>query len=209
MFLRSGNLMLTFLLSYHVRVSSKNQVNFRYRRYSKVLMIASYRFLIFLHYLCFGGHGIYCRHSHWATMFEWPRKSMLTSDTGGTQRYWWLWLIDIWNFSLFMFSRSGNPLMTFLRSYRIRVISKIWVNFRFKRFSVVLMILNFHNFFNFYVFEVKLFIAGIPTKLPCLGDFEYPGQPSVLELLSMSDLENLQNRKLYFYFRGPSSIVAQ
>ena len=60
--------------------------------------------------------------------------------------------------------------------------------------------MNFHNFFSIYVFEVKLFIAGIPTELPCLGDFEYPGQPSVHELLSVGDLENLKNRKLFWIF---------
>ena len=63
--------------------------------------------------------------------------------------------------------------------------------------------MNFHNFFNICVFEVKLFIASIPAKLPCSGDFEYPAQPSVHELLSMGDLENLQNRKLFWIFEVP------
>ena len=44
MFSRSGNSFRIFLLSYHVRVTSKISVNFRYRRYLKVLMIASYKF---------------------------------------------------------------------------------------------------------------------------------------------------------------------
>ena len=63
--------------------------------------------------------------------------------------------------------------------------------------------MNFHNFSSIYVFEVKLFIADIPTKMPCLSDFEYPGQPSVHELLSMGDLENFQNRKLFRIFEVP------
>ena len=53
MFSRVRNPFLIFLLSYHVLVTSKIQVNFRYRRYLKVLMIVSYEFLKFLHYLCF------------------------------------------------------------------------------------------------------------------------------------------------------------
>ena len=72
-------------------------INFRYRRYSKVLMIVSYRFLKFLHHwIC--DQGIHWRHSNWATLFGWPRKSTSTSGTWGTQRYWWLCLIDFWNF---------------------------------------------------------------------------------------------------------------
>ena len=98
MFSRSRNPLLTFLLSYHVRVTSKIQVNFRYRRYSKVLMILSYKFLKFLQYLCFWGQEIHFWHSYWATMFEWPRKSRSTSGTGGTRRYWWFCLINFRNF---------------------------------------------------------------------------------------------------------------
>ena len=64
MFLRSRNPMPTFLLIYHVRVTLKIQVNFRYRRYLKVLMILSYGFSQFLQYLCFRGQGIHCRHSY-------------------------------------------------------------------------------------------------------------------------------------------------
>ena len=65
--------------------------------------------------------------------------------------------------------------------------------------------MNFHNFFSIYVFEVKLIIAGIPTELPYLGDIEYPGQLSVYELLSMGDLENLQNLKLFRIFEVPQA----
>ena len=128
MFLRSRNPFLTFLLSYHVRVTSKIQVNFRYRRYSKVLMILSYKFLKFLQYLCFWGQEIHFWHSYWATMFGWPWKSRSTSGTGGTDDSV-LWIFEI--SLLFMFSRSMNPLLIFLLSYLVWVTSKIWVNFRF------------------------------------------------------------------------------
>ena len=93
MFSRSRNSFLIFLLSYHVWVTSKIQVNFWYRLHLKVLMILSYEFSKFLQYLCFKGQGIHCCHSQWAVLFEWPRKSRSTSDTGGTRRYWWLCLI--------------------------------------------------------------------------------------------------------------------
>ena len=88
MFLRSRNPLPTFLLRYHVRVTSKIQVNFRYRRYLKVLMIVSYRFLKFFHYFCFRGQGIHCCHFYGGTMFGWPRKSRSTSGSRCSQWYW-------------------------------------------------------------------------------------------------------------------------
>ena len=45
--------------------------------------------------------------------------------------------------SLFMFLRSGNPLLTFLLSYNVRATSKIKVTFPFKRF----LKLPKHSFF--------------------------------------------------------------
>ena len=60
MFSMSRNPLLTFLLSYHVRVTSKIQVNFRFERYSEVLMIGFYEFSQFLHYLCFRDQEIHC-----------------------------------------------------------------------------------------------------------------------------------------------------
>ena len=44
----SRNPLLTFLLSYRFRVTSKIQVNSRFERYSEVLMIVSYGFSQFL-----------------------------------------------------------------------------------------------------------------------------------------------------------------
>ena len=128
MFLRSRNPMPTFLLIYHVRVTSKLLVNFRYMRYLKVLMILSYGFSQFLQYLCFRGQGIHCRHSYRATRFEWLWKSRSTSGSRGTDDS------DLHDFeisSLFMFSRLRNPLLIFPLSYHVRVTSKIWVNFRY------------------------------------------------------------------------------
>ena len=129
MFSRSRNPLLTFLLSYHVRVISKIQVNFRYRRYSKVLMILCYKFSKFLQYSCFRGQEIHCWHFYWATVFGWPWKSRSTSGTGGTDDSV-LWIFEI--SSIFMFPRSRNPLLAFLLSYPVRVTLEIQVNFRYR-----------------------------------------------------------------------------
>ena len=145
MFSRSKNPLLTFLLSYHVWVTSKIQVHFRYMRYSKVPMILSHKFLKFLQYSCFRGQEIRCWYSYWATMFGWPRKSRSTSGTEGTDDCV-LWIFEI--SSLFKFSRVRNPFLIFLLSYHVWVTSKIQVNFRYRRYSKVLMILS-HEFSKF------------------------------------------------------------
>ena len=72
MFSRSRNPFLIFLLSYHVRMTSKIQVNFRFRRYWWFCLII---FLKFSHYSRFWGQGIHCWYFYRATMFGWPRKS--------------------------------------------------------------------------------------------------------------------------------------
>ena len=98
MFSRSRNSFLIFLLSYHVRVTSKLPVNFRYRRYLKVLMILSYGFSQFLQYLCFRSQGIHCWHSQWAAIFGWTRKSK------STYRRYSEVLMIVWNFfTIFVF----------------------------------------------------------------------------------------------------------
>ena len=140
MFSRAGNPFLIFLLSYHVPVTSKIQVNFRYRRYLKILLIVSYKFLKFSHYSCFRGRGIHFWYCSLATMFGCPRKSRSTSGTGGTDDSV-LWIFEI--SSVFMFSRSRNPLLAFLLSCQVRVTLKIQVNFRSSRVLVVLMILSY------------------------------------------------------------------
>ena len=175
MFPRSRNPLPTFLLSYNVWVTSKIQVNFRYRRYwwfclmnfwnfisiyvfevkesiagiptelpcsadlgnlgqlpvqrySKVLMIVSYKFLTFFHYLCFRGQAMQLWHFYKTSLFGWPQTSRSTSGSGGTDdSVSWIFEISL----LFMFSRSRNPLLISLLSYLLCLTSKIWVNFRF------------------------------------------------------------------------------
>ena len=252
MFSRSRNPLLTFLLSYHVRVTSKIQVNFRYRRYwwfclmnfwnffniyvfevkksiadiptelpcsgdlenpgqlpvqrySKVLMILSYKFLKFLQYSCFRGQEIHCWHSYWATMFGWPRKSRSTSGTGGTDDSV-LWIFEI--SSIFMFSRSRNPLLAFLLSYHVRVTLEIQVNFRYRgtRRYWWLCLINFWHFFTIYVFEVKQLEFWHFYRATCLGDLENPGQlpvQAVLMILSYGFLKFLY----YLCFRGQNPLL--
>ena len=132
MFSRVRNPFLIFLLTYHVWVTSKIQVNFRYRRYLKKLLIVSYRFLKFSHYLCFRGRRIHFWYCYLASMLVCPRKSRSTSGTGGTDDSV-LWIFEI--SSVFMFSRSRNPLLTFLLSYLVWVTSKTHRNGSWPRFS--------------------------------------------------------------------------
>ena len=57
-FSRSRNLFLAVTQSYHVRVTSKIQVNFRFPGYSRVLSVRFYLFQWFLQSLCFRCQGI-------------------------------------------------------------------------------------------------------------------------------------------------------
>ena len=74
MFLGSINPLLIFLQSYHVWMTSKIKVDFRFNTYLEVLVIVFCGFLKFLHYSCFWGQRIHCWHSYWATMFGGPPK---------------------------------------------------------------------------------------------------------------------------------------
>ena len=96
-----------------------------------------YGFSQFWHCLCFRSRRIHCWHFYWATLFAWSRKSKSTSGSRGTDDISVIWIFEI--FTLFMFSRSGNPLLIFLQSYHVWVTSKIQVDFRFKTYSEVLV----------------------------------------------------------------------
>ena len=77
-----------------------------------------------------------------------------------------------------MFSRSGNPLLIFLQSYHVWVISKIQVNFRLRTYPEIywwMCLIDFWIFLTIHVFGVKESIADISTQLQCLGDLENPG----------------------------------
>ena len=206
MFSRARNPFLTLLLSYHVRVTLKIQVNFQYKRFSEVLMILSYEFPQFLQYLCFQGQGIHCWHSYWATMFGWPRKSRSTSGTRGTRRYWWLSLINFWNFfTIYVFEvkESIADIPTELPySGDLENPGQLPVQEVLRGTDDFVM--NFHNFFSIYVFEVKESIADIPTEQPCSGDlenqvnFRFKRFSDVLMILSCEFPQFFQ----YLCFRG-------
>ena len=111
MFSRSRSPFLTFLLSYHVRVTSKIEFNFRYRR--------SYCFLNFVTIYvikvkesiadiptelpCLGDLK---------NLDQLPMQDLLRNTDDCV-----LWIFTISPLS--MFSRSGNPLLTFLLSCHV------------------------------------------------------------------------------------------
>ena len=148
----------------------------------KVLMIQSYKLLKFSDYSCFRGQGIHCWYFYRVTWFELPRKSRSTSGLGylkGTDNCI-LWIFTI--SSLFMFSRSRNPLMAFLLSYDVCVTLIIQVNFRFERYWWFCL-MNFWNFHTIHIFEIRESIADISTELPCLGNLENLGKLPVQDVL--------------------------
>ena len=52
----------------------------------------------------FSEWGIYCWHSYWATIYQWPRIARSTSGLRGTLRYQWLCLMAFHNFfSIYVF----------------------------------------------------------------------------------------------------------
>ena len=127
---KSRNPLLTFLLSYHVWVTSKNPSQLPVR---KVLMILSYKLLKFSDYSCFRGQGIHCWYFYRAILFELPWKSIYLGQLlvqGCLKGILWIFRIS----SLFMFSRSRNPLLTFLMSYDVWMIQ---VNFQFERLVIL------------------------------------------------------------------------
>ena len=57
----------------------------------------------------FLGWRINCLYFYRATMFGWHRKSRLTSGPTRTRRYWWLCLVDFWNFfTIYVFEVSKS-----------------------------------------------------------------------------------------------------
>ena len=117
------------------------------------------------------------------------RKSGSTFGTKGTRRYWWLCLIDFWNFfTIYVFEvkESICDIPTGLPCLCDDVISKIKVNFRFTRYWWLCHI-DFWNFFTVYFFEVEESTADIPARLSYLGDLKNPGQLPVQEVLRGTD----------------------
>ena len=116
MFFGSRNPFLAVSQSYHVRVTSKIQINFRFYMCSRVLMIGSYRFSQFLYFLRFWGWGIHFWKFYKANMFGWLRKSRSTSGFTGARGYWWLGLMDFRNvFLSYVFEVKESIFVSFAK----------------------------------------------------------------------------------------------
>ena len=117
--------------------------------------------------LYFRGQKVHCWHSYLATMFEWLRKSNSTSGSRVTDDSV-LWMFEM--FTLFMFSRSWNPVLIFLQSCHVWVTSKIQVDFRFNTYSGYwwMCFIDSWDRFTIHVFDVKESIADISTELHTL-----------------------------------------
>ena len=107
-----------------------------------------------------------------------------------------LWIFT--NSSLFMFSRSKNPLLTFLLSYHVSVTSKTRVIFRFERYWCFCLI-NFWNFHTIHIFEVREFIADISSELPCSSDLGNPGRLPVQKVLG-GDCVSVDIRNFFTFY---------
>ena len=138
-------------ISYHVWVTSKIQVNFRFERYWWYCLINFWNFQTI--------HVLEVRKSIADISTELPYLSYLENlsqlpvqgylkDTDDCIT--WIFTIS----SLFMFSRSRNPFLTFLLSYDVWVTSIIQVNFRFERYwwSLTLTVLWIFEIFTLFVF---------------------------------------------------------
>ena len=178
----SWNSLLTFLLSYHVWVTSKIQVNFRFERYWWYCLINCWNSQTF--------HVFEVRESIADISTELPCSSYLKNlgqlpvqgYLKGTDNC----ILCIFKMSsLFMFSRSRNSLLTFLLSYDVWVTSIIQVNFRFERYWWFCL-MNFWNFHTIRVLEVRDSIDDISTELPCLGNLENPDKLPVQDLLGVT-----------------------
>ena len=191
MFSRVRNPFLTLLLSYHVSVTSKIQVNFRYRRYLKVLMIVSYGFWNFFTIYVFEGEESISDIPIELPCFgdlENPGKLPVQEVLEGTDDCV-LWIFEILHYLCFrgwgIHFRYSYWATMFWWPRKSRSTSGTGGTRRYWW----LCLMNFWYFFNIYVFEIKKSISDIPTELPCSGDLENPGQLPVQEVLMILSYE--------------------
>ena len=131
MFLRSRNPLPTFLLSYHVRVISKIQVNFRFSRYWWFCLIIFLNFpTIYVFEVEESIADVPTKLTCLSDLKN-PGQLLVQEDLRGTDD------CVLWNFiisQLYMFSRTRNPLLTFLLNYLLWVTSKTSSTGRWPRF---------------------------------------------------------------------------
>ena len=121
MFSRLGNPFLILLLSYYVRISPKIQVNFRYRRYWWFCLMNFWNF--FSIYVFEVKESIVGIPTDLPCSSDLENLGQLPAQEGirGTDdSVLWIFGISL----LVMFSRTRNPLLTFLLSYLFWVTSK-------------------------------------------------------------------------------------
>ena len=116
-FSRSRNPFLAVSRSYYVWVTSKIQVNFRFYRSSRVLMIGSYGFSEISSFPTFSRSrnpflAVSRSYYVWVT-FENPSQLPVLQVLKGTDD-WVLWILEISSFPTF--SRSRNPFLAVSRS---------------------------------------------------------------------------------------------
>ena len=106
-----------------------------------------------------------------------------------------------------MFWRSGNQLLTFLRSYRIRVTSKIQVNFRLRRFSVVDFVLWIFTISSVFMFLRSSYLL-LTFLLRChvWVTSNIPDNPLYLLQEQERGTTSLQSSRAYTGFRSSSGL---
>ena len=129
-------------------------------------------------YLCFWGRGIQWWQFQNSTTTGWPRKSSLNRKYSNFEvTHLFLW----WNFMIlpkFMFSRSGNSMVTLSEFYHHRVTSKIQFEpevlqlWGYPSFSLV----EFYDITYIYIFKVAEFNGNTFKILPPPVDLENPVQ---------------------------------
>ena len=176
---KSRNTTLTFLLSYHVWVTSKIQVNFRFERYWWYCHINCWNFQI--------THVSEVRESIADISTELPCLSYF-ENLGQLPVHGYLKGTDnciLWDFhnffTLYVFEvkESTADILT-----ELRCLSDLDnpSQFRFERYWWFCL-MNFRNFHTVRVFEIRESIADISTELPCLSDLENPGKLPVQDVL--------------------------
>ena len=208
-------------------MTSKIQINFRFRGYWWLCLIKFWNFF-----------SIYVFEVS-ESIFDIPTELPCLGDPENPvnfrfRRYWWFCLTQFWKiFSIYVFEvnfrykRHSEVLMIvsyeYLKFLQYSCFRGWGINFWFFWATVFgwsrksrstsgtrkfwwLYLMNFQNLFSIYVFEVKESIYDIPTELPCSNDLKNLGQLPVQEVL-MILLSNVWNFSTIYVFEVRESIA--